>query len=103
MSRALLRALAVISAIVAFGQAQVIQAYEGITAMSQQPTSVEVLRAYVDPGAAGFIIVSVLGFISAIGYTFRSYMGRLKRLILSGVRGRHQDEDPGGAGQRPRR
>ena len=27
---------------------------------------VEVILAYVDPGAAGFIIVSVLGFFAAI-------------------------------------
>ena len=103
MSRALLRALALTLAVVAFGQAHVTQAYEGISVMLQQPTGVEVLRAYVDPGAAGFIIVSVLGFISAIGYTLRSYIGRLKRMILSGSRARSQDEGVGGAEQPPGR
>ena len=103
MSSALLRALAPTLAVAVFGQVHVIQAYEGISVMSQQPTGVEVLRAYVDPGAAGFIIVSVLGFISAIGYTLRSYIGRLKRMILSGRRGRRQDEGVEGVEQRPGR
>ena len=37
----------------------------------------ELLLAYVDPGSAGFIIVSVLGFLSAAGYTLRNAFGRL--------------------------
>ena len=100
MSRALLQVLALTLTIVAFGQAHLVQAYEGLDVMSQQPTGAEVLRAYVDPGAAGFIIVSVLGFISAIGYTLRSYIGRLKRMIL---RGRPQNEDVEGVRQHPGR
>ena len=50
------------------------------------------LVAYVDPGAAGFIIVSVLGFISAVGYTARAYLGRLKRIVLRREPEVHQDE-----------
>ena len=43
---------------------------------------VEVLLAYIDPGVAGFVIVSVLGFISSIGYMARSYVGRVKRRLF---------------------
>ena len=43
---------------------------------------VEVLLAYIDPGVAGFVIVSVLGFISSIGYMARSYLGRVKRRLF---------------------
>ena len=43
---------------------------------------VEILRAYIDPGMAGFVIVTVLGFISSIGYWARSYIGRAKRRLL---------------------
>ena len=39
--------------------------------------STDLLLAYVDPGSAGFIIVSVLGFLSAVGYTLRNAFGRL--------------------------
>ena len=55
--------------------------------------------AYVDPGAAGFIIVTALGFISAIGYTARAYLGRLRRLVPGGGRRGRQDESGGGDGQ----
>ena len=37
-----------------------------------------IIMAYVDPGSAGFIIVSVLGFLAAAGYTVRAYLGRLR-------------------------
>lgn len=43
---------------------------------------VEVLLAYIDPGVAGFVIVSVLGFISSVGYLARSYVGRVKRRLF---------------------
>ena len=36
------------------------------------------LLGYVDPGAAGFIIVSVLGFLTAVGYTIRMHFAKLK-------------------------
>ena len=44
--------------------------------------NVEVLRAYIDPGMAGFVIVTVLGFISSIGYMARDYLGRVKRRLF---------------------
>ena len=41
-----------------------------------------VAHAYVDPGSAGFIITSVLGFLAAGGYLVRAYLGRVKRRVL---------------------
>lgn len=43
---------------------------------------VEILRAYIDPGMAGFVIVTVLGFISSVGYMAREYLRRLKRRLF---------------------
>lgn len=45
-------------------------------------SAVPLLFAYVDPGSAGFVIVTVLGFLSAAAYTFRAYVGRLKDRLL---------------------
>ena len=39
-------------------------------------------HAYVDPGSAGFVITSVLGFLAAGGYIVRAYWGRLKHWVL---------------------
>ena len=77
-------------------QPDVALAYDGATVADQTPASVDVLVAYVDPGAAGFVIVTVLGFVSAIGYTARAYLGRLLRLVPgSGRRGRRGESDDG--------
>ena len=59
---------------------------------SRSPVQLEVMMAYVDPGAAGFIIVSVLGFISAVGYTARGYVGKLKRMVMRREVEVHKDE-----------
>ncbi len=45
-----------------------------------------VAHAYIDPGSAGFIITSVLGFLAAGGYIARGYLGRLKRWVFRGHR-----------------
>ena len=45
-----------------------------------------VAHAYVDPGSAGFVITSVLGFLAAGGYIAREYLGRVKRWVLRGGR-----------------
>lgn len=37
--------------------------------------------AYVDPGSAGFIIASVLGFLAAAGYTIRLHFAKLKTRV----------------------
>ncbi len=44
--------------------------------------SLTTIFLYVDPGIAGFIIVSVLGFLAAIGYTVRAWLSRLKQFVL---------------------
>ena len=51
----------------------------------------EFLLAYIDPGVAGFVIVSILGFISSVGYLVRSYLGRVKRRLFG--RGEADAED----------
>ena len=38
-----------------------------------------IAHAYVDPGTAGFLVTTVLGFLAAVGYTLRSYLHRMKR------------------------
>ena len=50
-------------------------------------------HAYVDPGSAGFIITSVLGFLAAGGYIVRGYLIRLKHRVF------HRSTK-GGGGQR---
>lgn len=40
--------------------------------------------AYVDPGSAGFVITTVLGFFAAVGYLARAYIRRLKHWIFGG-------------------
>lgn len=45
-------------------------------------TAPRVAHAYVDPGSAGFIIVSILSFLAAIGYVVRTFFSRLKDRLL---------------------
>ena len=93
MSRALMNVLAATAVVViALVHSHLALAHQDIVVASQSPAEVEVMVAYVDPGAAGFIIVSVLGFISAVGYTARAYIGRLKRMVLRGEREVPQDD-----------
>ncbi|MDE0177685.1 MAG: hypothetical protein OXP36_03745 [Gammaproteobacteria bacterium] len=57
-------------------------AYQGAEVTSAATGDVDVLRAYIDPGVAGFVIVTVLGFISSIGYWARSHIARAKRRLF---------------------
>ena len=41
-----------------------------------------VAYAYVDPGSGSVIVTTLLGFIAAIGYTFRKYFYKLKRTLF---------------------
>lgn len=59
-------------------------AFDGAEAVNGTAGRFEVLLAYIDPGAGGFIIVTVLGFISAAGYMARSYLARLKSMVFRG-------------------
>lgn len=45
-------------------------------------TAPRVAHAYVDPGSAGFIIVSILSFLAAIGYVVRTFFSRLRERLL---------------------
>ena len=47
--------------------------------------------AYVDPGSGSVIVTTILGFIAAVGYTFRKYFYKMKRF----VRGKKSDDDRG--------
>ena len=90
MSRTLPATLAAIAA--ALVQPDAVLAYDGGAVAHRSSAGVDILMAYVDPGAAGFVIVTVLGFISAIGYTARAYLGRLRRLVPGGGRRDERDE-----------
>lgn len=39
--------------------------------------------AYVDPGSGSVIVTTILGLIAAIGYTFRKYFYKMKKIIGS--------------------
>jgi len=39
-------------------------------------------HAYVDPGSGSVIVTTVLGLIAAVGYTFRKYFYKVKRMIF---------------------
>ena len=98
MSRTLLTVLAAAVVVVALILPHAVLAYDG--AVVHRPAGgVDVLMAYVDPGAAGFIIVTALGFISALGYTARAYLGRLRRIVWGGGQRGRQDESGGGDGR----
>lgn len=49
-----------------------------------------VAYAYVDPGSGSVIVTTILGFIAAIGYTFRKYFYKLKRTIFGS---KSEDDD----------
>lgn len=38
--------------------------------------------AYVDPASGSIIVTTILGFIAAVGYTFRKYFYKIKRAML---------------------
>ena len=40
--------------------------------------------AYVDPGSGSVIVTTILGLIAAVGYTFRKYFYKIKRMITGG-------------------
>ena len=65
-----------------------------LTSGAREPRQPELLLAYVDPGSAGFVIVSLLGFLSAVGYTLRNALGRLLARLPGGRR-------QGATGDRP--
>ena len=60
----------------------------------------EVVLAYVDPGSAGFIITVVLGFLASFGYIARSWLRRVKRLLVRGKRTDRGDSSDGAAAGR---
>ena len=69
-------------------------AASALTSGAHEPRQPELLLAYVDPGSAGFIIVSVLGFLSAVGYTLRNAVGRLTARLRRRPAGRGRAAAP---------
>ena len=53
-----------------------------VTTVGAILTAPSVAHAYVDPGSAGFIIVSILSFLAAIGYVVRAFFSRLRERFL---------------------
>ena len=53
-----------------------------VTAVGAVLIAPRVAHAYVDPGSAGFIIVSILSFLAAIGYVVRAFFSRLRERLL---------------------
>ena len=53
-------------------------AYQGTETTSAATGDTILFQAYIDPGVAGFVIVTVLGFISSVGYWARSHIARAK-------------------------
>ena len=45
--------------------------------------------AYVDPGSGSVIVTTILGLIAAVGYTFRKYFYKLRRIFV----GKREDGD----------
>jgi hypothetical protein len=48
--------------------------------------------AYVDPGSGSVIVTTILGLIAAIGYTFRKYFYKIKRMI-TGKKAEEEKQD----------
>ena len=48
--------------------------------------------AYVDPGSGSVIVTTILGRIAAVGYTFRTYFYKIKRMI-SGKKLEEENQD----------
>lgn len=54
---------------------------EAASALGGSSSAASPLFAYVDPGAAGFVIVSILGFLTAVGYTIRYRFAQIRRRV----------------------
>ncbi len=93
MNRLLLSMLLVAVIVAGAALPELVTAYDGGGAPAPVPVgTVEVVLAYIDPGAAGFIIVSVLGFLAAAGYIVRAYFSRLKALVFRSSQNDEADE-----------
>ena len=49
--------------------------------------------AYVDPGSGSVIVTTILGLIAAVGYTFRKYFYKIKRMITGKKLEEEQQDD----------
>ena len=93
----ILRAATIAAIVVSFALPATAHAYGAVETMpsSANPTGhVDLVLAYVDPGAAGFVIVTVLGFFAAIGYTARAYLSRMKQMVFRSKPAAQESEAP---------
>ena len=93
----ILRAATITAIVVSFALPSTAHAYGtvGSTPVAASLTApVKLVLAYVDPGAAGFVIVTVLGFFAAIGYTARAYLSRAKQMVFRGKSAAQESEAP---------
>jgi len=49
-------------------------------------------HAYIDPGSGSLIMTAIMGFIAAIGFTFRKYFYKLKNLFKKKNTAEFEDE-----------
>lgn len=54
--------------------------------------SPSIAHAYIDPGSGSVIVTTVLGFIAAVGYTFRKYFYKLKRTFFGSKEAENQED-----------
>ena len=93
MSRLLLKVVVAVPVIAASLWPLAAFAYGDVGTATPSPGRFKLLLAYVDPGAAGFVIVTVLGFISAVGYMARSYLARLKTVVFRAITASREGKD----------
>ena len=93
----ILRAATILAIVVSFALPATTHAYGavGTTPVAASPTApVELVLAYVDPGVTGFFVVTVLGFLAAIGYTARAYLNRVKQMVFRSKPAAQETETP---------
>ena len=53
----------------------------------------ELYLGYIDPGAAGFVVVTILGFLASVGYVARAALSSWKKRLVDALSRRESDED----------
>lgn len=87
----LLAAMAVACLAIAIGDRSLYASMDEMSP-STQP-GLEVYLAYVDPGMAGFLVVTVLGFLASVGYVARAMLRSCKKRLVDVLFRRKSDED----------
>jgi hypothetical protein len=56
-------------------------------------TAPNIAYAYVDPGSGSVIVTAILGFLGAIGYTFRRYFYKIRRVLTGKSKSEEENEE----------